>query len=126
MNTPPPSPAPPASGQFPQYPGFGYQAAGPKPDNYLVWAVLSMVLCWLLFGVVATVAAARVDGLWMAGRYAEACRESESAKKWALVSALVSALVTGGLAVAWFVVWFVVIVLVGVSVKDVPGVLLFV
>ena len=38
-----------------------------KPDNYLVWAILSTVFCCLPLGIVAIVKASKVDALWAQG-----------------------------------------------------------
>ena len=44
-----------------------------KPDNFLVWAILSTALgCLFPIGIVAIVYANKFDSLWYAGRYAEA------------------------------------------------------
>ncbi|MCD8166876.1 MAG: CD225/dispanin family protein, partial [Bacteroides sp.] len=56
--TPPPSPytqqtTPPPSG--------GIGAISQKPDNYLVWAILSTVLCCLPAGVVSIVYSVKVN-----------------------------------------------------------------
>lgn len=83
-------------------PGGGY-GMPPKPDNYLVWAILSTILCCLPFGIVSIVQAAKVDGLYTAGQYDESRRASESAKKWAIISA-VTGLVVGVLYVLLVVV----------------------
>ena len=58
-----------------------------KPDNNLVWAILSTVFCCWPFGVVAIIKAASVDGLWYSGRYDEAVQAAADARKWAWVSA---------------------------------------
>jgi hypothetical protein len=62
---------------------------GAKPDNYLVWAILSTLFCCLPFGIASIVFAAQVDSKWNAGDYAGAVASSEQAKKWATVSAAV-------------------------------------
>ncbi len=59
-----------------------------KPDTYLVWAILSTVLCCLPFGVVAIVKASQVENLWQQGRYDESFKASEAAKKWSIISAV--------------------------------------
>ena len=38
-----------------------------KPDNNLVWAILSTILCCLPLGIVAIVYASKVDGLYNQG-----------------------------------------------------------
>jgi hypothetical protein len=79
--------------------GFDPYAAGPKPSSYLVWAILTTLFCCLPLGIVSIVQAAKVDGLWSSGNYAGARAASESAKKWALISAAVGV----GLLVIWIV-----------------------
>lgn len=41
----------------------------PKPENYLVWAILSTVCCCLPFGLVSIVYAAKVDSLYTSKQY---------------------------------------------------------
>lgn len=60
-----------------------------KPDNNLVWAILSTVVCCMPLGIVAIVKAALVDSLWAAGRYDEARRAAADALKWSLVGACI-------------------------------------
>ncbi|MDO4320256.1 MAG: CD225/dispanin family protein [Bacteroidales bacterium] len=61
-----------------------------KPDSYLVWAILTTVLCCLPFGIVAIVYASKVDGLWSGGRYQEAEDASRKAKTWSITAAVSS------------------------------------
>ncbi len=63
-----------------------------KPDNYLVWAILSTIMCCWPFGIVSIIKAAKVDSCWARGEFDEARKNSDDAKKWAIVSA-VSALI---------------------------------
>ena len=58
-----------------------------KPDNHLVWAILTTLLCCLPLGIVSIIKATEVDSLWAQGRYDEANRASAEAKKWALIGA---------------------------------------
>lgn len=53
-----------------------------KPDNFMVWAVLSTIFCCLPFGIVSIVQASKVNGLWYAGRYDEAEEAAASARSW--------------------------------------------
>lgn len=85
-------------GQQPgQQPGYGGYPGGyggqPQPDNYLVWAILSTVMCCLPAGIVSIVYSSKVSGLWAQGRYGEAQAASANAKKWAIISAIVGAVV---------------------------------
>jgi uncharacterized membrane protein len=57
----------------------------PKPDNYLVWAILSTVLCCLPTGIASIVYATKVDSAYNAGNYEEATKASKNAKMWALI-----------------------------------------
>ncbi len=61
----------------------------PKPDTYLVWTILTTILCCLPLGAYAIYCSTRVDSYYMAGNYAEAQRQSANAKKWAIVAAIV-------------------------------------
>ena len=61
----------------------------PKPNSYLVWAILSTIFCCLPFGIVAIVQAAKVDGLWRNFQYEEAQEASDKAKKWVIIAAIV-------------------------------------
>lgn len=59
----------------------------PKPENYLVWAILSTVCCCLPFGIVSIVYAAKVDSLYTSKQYEAALEASGKAKMWALIAA---------------------------------------
>lgn len=59
----------------------------PKPENYLVWAILSTVCCCLPFGLVSIVYAAKVDSLYTSKQYEAALEASGKAKMWALIAA---------------------------------------
>jgi hypothetical protein len=74
-------------GQQPGWPGQ------PEPDNYLVWAILTTVLCCVPLGIVSIVYSTKVSGLWAQGRYAEAQSAANSAKKWAIIAAITGAVV---------------------------------
>lgn len=78
-----------------------------KPDNWLVWAILSTVLCCLPLGVVSIIYAAKVDNLWAAGQYDEAEKASKNARLFfflALILGVVGSIVAfvGGLMSALF------------------------
>lgn len=65
-----------------------------KPENYLVWAILSTLLCCLPFGIVAIVKSTQVDTYWAQGNYDEAVEAASAAKKWTIAGAI-SAVVIG-------------------------------
>lgn len=54
----------------------------PKPNNFLVWAILSTLFCCLPFGIVSIVYASKVDGLWYAGDYTGAQDAASKARTW--------------------------------------------
>lgn len=89
-NLPPP---PPPGGQPPPPPmgGPGPAPGAAKPDNYLVWAILSTLFCCLPLGVVSIVFAAQVDGKWNSGDYAGAKDSSDKAKNFAIAAAAIGA-----------------------------------
>lgn len=57
-----------------------------KPDNYMVWAILSTVLCCVPLGIVSIVYAGKVNSLWNQGDYAQAKDAADKAKTWALIA----------------------------------------
>jgi hypothetical protein len=59
----------------------------PKPENYLVWAILATLCCCLPGGIVAIIYAAQVDTKYNAGDYAGARQSSDNAKLWSMISA---------------------------------------
>lgn len=83
------------------------QQRPPKPDNYLVWAILSTLLCCLPLGVVSIVYAAKVDGLYNAGDYDGAQDASNKAKNFAMWGAIASAIC--------LVIYFLAVVVLGVA-----------
>jgi ABC-type multidrug transport system permease subunit len=74
-----------------------------KPDNYLVWAILSTLLCCMPFGIVAIVKATQVDTFWAQGNQAEAIEAANAAKKWTIVSAVSAVAV-------WFIYVLIVVI----------------
>lgn len=81
--------------QYPQYPQQQYQAGQQppmKPDNNMVWAILSTVLCCNPIGIVSIVYASKVDGLYNSGDYAGAQSAAKNAMTWAIVT-MISGLV---------------------------------
>lgn len=66
------------------------------PSNYLAVAIITTILCCLPAGIVSIVYAAKVNGLYDDGQYAEAEQASKNAKTWAIVSAIVGVVVIGG------------------------------
>jgi hypothetical protein len=87
----PAAPPPPPMGGYaaPQQMGYGYAVAGPAPNNYMVFAILTTLFCCLPAGVVSIVKAAQVNSKWNAGDQMGAQDASRQAKQWAIISAVV-------------------------------------
>lgn len=82
--TPPPvTPVPPVAPPMPPKQETFYRQ---KPDNLLVWSILTTVLCCLPFGIVAIVYSSKVDNLWNMGKFAEADQAAKNAKLFCLIS----------------------------------------
>ena len=81
----------PAHGQqYGQQYGHQYgQPGGSPPPNYLVWAILSTLLCCLPLGIASIVFSAQVNSKYSAGDVAGAQESSAKAKKFAIWSAVV-------------------------------------
>ncbi len=60
----------------------------PLPKNYLVWSILSTVLCCLPLGIVAIVYSTKVNDYYIMGLYNEAMRASAKAKQWCIYAVL--------------------------------------
>lgn len=76
--TPPPPPTPSFEPARPTY--------AAKPQNYLVWSILTTLFCCLPAGIVSIVYAAQVDSRYASGDYAAALDASNKARTWAWVS----------------------------------------
>jgi len=64
-----------------------------KPENYLVLAIISTVLCCWPLGIVSIIKAASVDSAWARGDFDKARKDSEDAKKWAIISMVSAAVI---------------------------------
>jgi hypothetical protein len=87
-----------------------------EPDNYLIWAILSTLLCFPPFGIVSLVYAARVHNLWAEGHYDKAQKVSKRARAWAIAAAI-----AGPLVAAAGVVVYVFLVVLAVNVEQAPS-----
>lgn len=70
--------------------GGGYQPAGSPPPNYLVWAIISVFLCWPL-AIPAIIFSTQVNTKWAQGDAAGAQESSRKAKQFALWATIVGA-----------------------------------
>jgi hypothetical protein len=103
MSTPP-GPQDPYGQQPPQYGqqsgytpppptgSYGGAPQNPPPPNYLVWAILTTVLCCLPLGVVSIVFSTQVNSKWAAGDVQGALDSSRKAKLFAIWSAIATAI----------------------------------
>lgn len=101
----PPQPPQPPYGGMPPYggvPSYGGAGFGQPPQNYLVWAILTTVLCCLPLGVVSIVYASQVNSKWAMGDAQGAYDSSRKAKTFAIwgAAAGVAVLVIYGILVA--------------------------
>ena len=60
----------------------------PPPENHMVWAILTTIMCCLPLGVVAIIKASKVEQLWYQGFHEEAQKAADEAKKWSIWSAV--------------------------------------
>ncbi len=58
------------------------------PDNNLVWAIVSTILCCWPLGIVSIIKSTKVNTLWTQGDHAGAQKSADDAKKWAIYSAI--------------------------------------
>lgn len=65
----------------------------PKPDSYLVYSILSTLFCCLPLGIVGIVNAVKDDPAWDAGRYDQAQRYADTAKKFTMIGIVISIIV---------------------------------
>ncbi|MBP3419178.1 MAG: CD225/dispanin family protein [Marinifilaceae bacterium] len=77
----------------------------PRPDTYLLWAILTTCFCCLPFGVYAIIKSSKVESLYAMGDYEGAYKASHDAKKWSIISAVAAGIVS--------VLYFMIILLAG-------------
>ena len=82
---------------------YGGQPGGTPPQNYLVWAILTLIFCCWPLSIASIVFAAQVNGKYSAGDLAGAEESSRKAKQFALWSAI-SACVIYALIIVLFIV----------------------
>lgn len=63
------------------------------PDNYLVWAILTTILCCLPLGIVAIIKSTSVNTLWAQGNHDAAYKSAADAKKFSIWSAVAAAII---------------------------------
>ena len=83
------------------------QSPQAPPPNYLVWAILTTILCCLPFGIVSIVYAAQVNSKWIAGDFEGAQSASKNAKVWAWVAF--------GVGLTVVIIWAILTLVIGVA-----------
>lgn len=76
----------------PNYYGGGMTPPTPPPPNHLVWAIISVFLCWPL-AIPAIVFATQVNSKWAQGDQAGAQDASKKAKTFALWATILGLIV---------------------------------
>ena len=69
-----------------------------KPENNLVWAIITTVLCCIPLGIASIVYAAKVDGYYKEGKVEaalEASMKSKKYAKWAIVTGVLFYIING-------------------------------
>lgn len=80
------------------------QPMGTPPDNNLVWAILSTVLCCLPLGIVSIIKSTKVNELWAQGDQVGAQKAADDAKKWAIYGAIAGPI----LSIIFMIIYFVI------------------
>jgi len=93
--TPPPMQQPGQPMQ-PMQPGQPFMTGQPQmPPSYLVWSVISIVVCCLIPGIVALVYSLQVSSKFYAGDIEGARRASDRAQIWIIVSIVLGVISAG-------------------------------
>jgi hypothetical protein len=88
FSPPPAAPVPPQQTPYNMGNYASPDMRPPMPENYLVWAILTTILCCLPLGIVSIISATKVSTLYAQGDYEGANKASADAKKWAMWSAI--------------------------------------
>ncbi len=84
---------PPGPGPLPPQPPPPVFPADKKPDNNMVWGILTVIFCCLPLGIVSIINASKVDALYRDGKLAEAQTAAAQAKKfavWGIIAGVVA------------------------------------
>ncbi len=83
----------------------------PCPENNLVLAILCTLIFCMPLGIVAIIKATSVESLWREGRYEEAQKAADDAKKfslWGMLGVLLACVLCVVLYIGFFLLYFVV------------------
>ena len=81
-------PTTPPYTQTPYYPVQEHPADMVKPDNYLVWSIITTIVCCMPLGLVALIRSVQVDSAWAQGDFVRAQQYSKQARTWSIISAV--------------------------------------
>lgn len=70
--------------------GAGNFGSSARPDNNLVWGILTLVLCCSPLGIVSIIYASNANDYYKAGKYELAQEHADKARKWAIYGAIAS------------------------------------
>ncbi|MDR1238290.1 MAG: CD225/dispanin family protein [Propionibacteriaceae bacterium] len=73
-----------------QPPGYFHSGYASPPDNYLVWAILSTIFCFLPLGIVSIVFSSQVNSKWTMGDIYGAQESARKARNFAKWSAIIA------------------------------------
>lgn len=65
-------------------PGFSF-----PPDNYMVWAILTTLLCNIICGIIAIVYSSKVNKYWAMGNKMAAYDAQKKTKTWCIASVVI-------------------------------------
>ena len=71
--------------------GYPAAAGGVKPNNYLAWSIVSIILGVWPLGIAAIINATKVDPAWQMGNAAMAQEHSSKAKKFSMIGTIIGA-----------------------------------
>ena len=75
-----------------------------RPSNYLVWAIISTLLCNLIFGIIAIIFASKVNPAFDKGDFVAARRNSERAQ-WFIIISIVLGVIWSPFQLALTMLW---------------------
>lgn len=89
-------PTPPAVQSVPPIPPVPQSAPIKKcPENYMVFSILTTILCCLPAGIAAILYSSKVDKAWAQGNEEEAIKNSDQARLWCIISLVGGIIVFG-------------------------------
>ncbi|MDE6445015.1 MAG: CD225/dispanin family protein [Muribaculaceae bacterium] len=85
-NRPNPAPGHPQRPGTPGMSNGSMNPAEPMPPTYLVWSIVTTVLCCLIPGIVAIIFSSQVSTKYLSGDYEGARKSSRNAEIWIIIS----------------------------------------